>query len=194
MIEFLMALGVGLGLAAACGFRVFGPLLAAAIAARSGYLPLTPGFDWLATTPAIVALGTAALLEVAAYSIPWLDHFLDAIATPTAVIAGILASAAVLVDLPPSFRWAVSVIGGGGIAGLVQGATVLLRLKSTVLTGGLANPVLAVFEAVGGVGLALLAIVLPLVALVLIVALLVVVFRGAGRIVFGRPAHPPSPS
>lgn len=194
MIELLVAVGAGLGLAAACGFRIFGPLLAAAISARLGYLPLTPGFDWLATTPSIVALGTAALLEVAAYTVPWLDHALDTIATPTAVMAGILASAAVLVDLPPSLRWVVSVIGGGGVAGLVQGASVLLRLKSTALTGGFANPLVAVFEAVGGIGLALLAIVLPLLALALVVALLVVVFRGAGRIVFGRPAPPPSPS
>ena len=194
MIELLVAIGAGLGLAAACGFRIFGPLLAAALAARLGYLPLTSGFGWLATTPAIVALGTAALLEVAAYSIPWLDHALDTIATPTAVMAGILASAAVLVDLPPSLRWVVSVIGGGGVAGLVQGATVLLRLKSTALTGGLANPVVSVFEAVGGIGLALLAIVLPLLALALVIALLVVVFRSAGRVVFGRPAHPPPSS
>lgn len=194
MIDWLLALGAGLGLAAACGFRVFGPLLVAAIAARTGHLPLTDAFSWLATTPAIIALGTAALLEVAAYSVPWLDHALDTIATPTAVIAGVLASAAVMVDLPPTLRWAVSIIGGGAAAGLVQGATVLLRLKSTAFTGGLANPVLALFEAIGGVGVAILAVALPLLALVGVVALLVVVFRGAGRVVFGRPAHPPPPS
>lgn len=194
MIDLLLALGVGLGLAAACGFRVFGPLLVAAIAARTGHLPLTESFSWLATIPAIVALGTAAVLEVAAYSIPWLDHALDTIATPTAVVAGMLASAAVMVDLPPTLRWAVSIIGGGAAAGLVQGATVLLRLKSTAFTGGLANPVVALFEMIGGVGMAILAVLLPLLALAGVVALLVVVFRGAGRVVFGRPAHPPPPS
>lgn len=194
MIDLLLALGVGLGLAAACGFRVFGPLLVAAIAARTGHLPLTESFSWLSTIPAIVALGTAAVLEVAAYSIPWLDHALDTIATPTAVVAGMLASAAVMVDLPPTLRWAVSIIGGGAAAGLVQGATVLLRLKSTAFTGGLANPVVALFEMIGGVGMAILAVLLPLLALAGVVALLVVVFRGAGRVVFGRPAHPPPPS
>ncbi|MEO5799301.1 MAG: DUF4126 domain-containing protein [Gemmatimonadales bacterium] len=191
MIELLLALGAGLGLAAACGFRVFVPLLIAAVAARSGHLPLAGGFTWLSSTPALVALGCATVLELAAYTIPWVDHALDTIATPAAVIAGILASAAVMVDLPPSLRWAVSIIGGGATAGLVQGASVLLRLKSSAFTGGLANPLVALFEAIGGVGVALLAVLLPLVALIAVIALLVVVFRSAGRVVFGRPAVPP---
>ncbi|MES2305017.1 MAG: DUF4126 domain-containing protein [Gemmatimonadota bacterium] len=194
MIELLLALGAGLGLAAACGFRVFVPLLVAAVASRSGHLPLSNGFSWLATTPAIVALGCATLLELAAYTFPWVDHALDTVATPAAVVAGILASAAVMVDLPPSLRWAVSIVGGGAAAGLVQGASVLLRLKSTAFTGGLANPLVALVEAIGGVGVALLAVLLPLVALIAVVVLLVVVFRGAGRVVFGRPAHPPPSS
>lgn len=191
MIALLLALGVGLGLAAACGFRVFVPLLVAAVAARSGHLPLANGFSWLATTPALLALVCATLLELAAYTIPWVDHALDTVATPAAVVAGILASAAVMVDLPPSLRWAVSIVGGGSAAGLVQGASVVLRLKSTAFTGGLANPLVALLEALGGVGVALLAVLLPLVALVAVIALLVGVFRSAGRVVFGRPAVPP---
>ena len=76
------------------------------------------------------AFGTATLLEIAAYYIPWFDHLLDTIATPAAVVAGMVASASVMVDLPPVLKWGVALIGGGGAAGLLQGATVLLRLKS----------------------------------------------------------------
>ena len=195
--EQLLSIAVGLGLAAASGFRVFLPLLAAGVASRLGYLPLAGGFDWLATTPALVALGVATVLEVLAYYIPWLDNALDTIATPAAIAAGVLASMAVLIDVPPGLRWAIGIIGGGSAAGLIQGITALLRLKSSALTGGLANPVIATIELFGAGTVALLAIVLPLLALTVIVVLLALAFRATGRLLFGRrrpPTNPPAPA
>ena len=106
--ETVLSITLGVGLAAACGFRVFVPLLVAAIAARSGRLNLSPDFAWLGGDGALLALSAATILEVLAYSVPWLDHLLDAVATPAAVVAGVVASAAVFVDLP---RHA---LGGGG--------------------------------------------------------------------------------
>ena len=185
-MESLLSLAVGIGLSAACGFRVFVPLLVAAAAARVGVLSLSPGFEWLASDPALVALGTATALEVLAYFVPWLDHLLDTLATPTAVVAGILVSAAVLTDLPPMLRWGLAVLAGGGAAGLVQGASVLLRLKSAALTGGLANPAVALAELAGSLLMALLAIALPALAVALVLALCILAYQVAGRILFGR--------
>ncbi len=194
-MEILLALGVGLGLAAACGLRVFAPLLVLGLAARYGALHLAPGFAWLASTPALVALGAAAVLEIAAYYVPWLDHALDALAAPAALMAGALAAVAVLGDLPPWLRWSVGLIGGGSLAGLAQGASTLLRLKSLALTGGLANPVVATGEWIGAFALALLAVAVPLLALALAVLVLAMVFRAVRRVAFGRrspSAVPPS--
>ncbi len=185
-METLLSLGIGLGLSAACGFRVFVPLLFASLAAHAGYLSLAPGFEWIGTPPALYAFATATLLEVLAYYVPWLDNALDTIATPAAVIAGMLASAAVLTDLPPFLKWSLAIIAGGAAAGMVQGATGLLRLKSAVFSGGLGNPVVATVELVGALGMTLVALTLPVVALVLVLVLCVVAFRLAGRILFGR--------
>lgn len=69
-LQALIGIALGLGLAASAGFRVFVPLLVAAVAARLGVLPLADGFQWLAGTPALVTLGVAALAETAAYFIP----------------------------------------------------------------------------------------------------------------------------
>lgn len=171
-MDQLIAIAIGLGLAAACGFRVFVPLFAASVAAHSGSLPVTAGFDWLGSQAAMVAFGSATLLEVGAYYVPWLDHALDVIATPAAMIAGMVASAAVMVDVPPLLKWTVVLIGGGGIAGLMQGATVALRAKSGIFTGGLANVAVSSLELVGAAGTAILAIVLPLLGLALVVVLL----------------------
>lgn len=169
MEDVLLGLGVGLGLAAACGFRVFVPLAALSLAARAGYVTLADGFQWMASDTAALAFLAATVLELAAYYIPWFDHALDVVATPTSVAAGVLASAAMFVDLPPLLRWSVAVVAGGGLAGLLQSATVALRLKSTAITGGLGNPVVATVEAAGSAAASAVAIWLPLVALILAV-------------------------
>lgn len=183
-----LAVCAGIALAAAAGLRIFVPLLATSAAAHFGHLDLAPGAAWLATTPALAALGVAAVLEVGAYLVPVLDHALDAIATPLAVVAGVVLSAALFTDMPGYVRWILAVIAGGGSAGLVQGASAVLRLKSGLLTGGLGNPLVALAELTGALVLALLALLAPVVAVVLTAVLLVSAFRMARRLVFGRRA------
>lgn len=186
MSGLLLAVALGLGLAAAAGFRVFVPLLALGVAGKLGYLHLADSFTWLSSAPALLALVVATVLEVLAYYVPWLDHALDVVATPAALVAGAVSAAAVLGDASPMVRWLVPIIGGTGMAGMVQGATVLARIKSTALTGGLANPVISTVELVGAVATVLLAIFLPIAALLLLGAGCFLMFRASGRILFGR--------
>lgn len=172
-METFLSVLTGIGVAAACGFRVFIPLLALGLAGRSGVIPLNDSFAVLASLPALVALGTAAVLEVGAYYVPWLDNALDVAATPAAVIAGVLASAAAITDLPPVLAWGIALIGGGGAAGLLHGATSLLRLKSTAVTGGVANPVLSTGELVGALVTSALALLVPVACAVLLVLVVI---------------------
>jgi hypothetical protein len=190
----LVGVALGIGLAAATGFRIFAPLLIAGLAAHFGYLPLGDGFEWLASPPALLALGTAAVFETLAYFIPGVDHALDVLAGPATLAAGIVASAAVMTDIPPAVMWPVAVIAGGGAAGLTKGSTALLRAKSGAMTGGLANPVVATVETVGATGVAILAIVVPVLCVVVVVGLLYWAARKAGRLMFGRrkPPQPPA--
>jgi hypothetical protein len=55
-----------------------------------------------------------------------------------------------MTDVPPMVKWTAAVIAGGGIAGLTQGLSGMLRAHSTVLTGGIGNPVIATAELGGG--------------------------------------------
>jgi hypothetical protein len=187
-VTAFISVALGIGLAAATGFRVFLPLLIAGIAAHTGHLPLNDGFAWLAGTPALITLGTAAVFETLAYYIPGVDHALDVVASPATVAAGAVASAAVMTNVPPAVMWPVAIIAGGGIAGLTKGSTALLRAKSGLMTGGLANPVVSTMETVGATGLSIFAIVVPLVCLVAVIALLAWVVRKAGKVLFGRRA------
>jgi uncharacterized protein DUF4126 len=179
--EIAVSIALGVGLAAAVGFRVFVPLLVASIGAYTGHLHLSESFAWLGTLPAVIALGVAAVAEVAAYYIPGVDHLLDVIMTPTAVIAGALVSAAVIVDLPPLVKWVTAIIAGGGAAALTQSATALLRVKSTAVTAGFGNPVVASAELGSSLVISLLALAVPLLALGAVIVLVLLVFRRMRR-------------
>jgi hypothetical protein len=158
------------------GLRIFVPLLVVSIAAYFGKIHIASSFAWLGTVPAMAMLGVAAVVEVAAYYIPGVDNLLDTVATPVALGAGTLMVAAPLWDMPPLLKWSAAVIAGGGAAGLTHGVTSLLRAKSTVTTGGLGNPVVATTELGGALGLSLLALALPVIALLLVVVMALAVF------------------
>ena len=175
--ESLLGIGVGLALAAAAGFRVFVPLLVLSLAARGGWVELSPSFEWLSSTSASVALATAMALEIAAYYVPFFDNMLDGLAAPVAVLAGILASASVLTDLPPWLQYGIAIIGAGGTAGVVHASTSLLRLKSSAATAGFGNPILATLELAGSVLIALLAVLAPLFALAAVAAIIWLVVK-----------------
>jgi len=164
-LELVLAVAMGVGLAAAVGFRVFLPMLVLSIGAYSGHLTLTSGLAWLGTPAAFLMLSVAAAVEILAYYIPGVDNALDVISAPAALVAGTVVSAAVMTDLPPMVRWTTAVIAGGGAAGVVQGLTSLLRAKSTTMTAGLGNHAIATGELAGALTLSLLALAAPLVAL-----------------------------
>src|SRR5437762_2428266 len=63
-METLLAICAGLGLAAACGFRVFVPMLITSIAVHAGHLHVTPGMAWIGSTPALITFSLATALEL----------------------------------------------------------------------------------------------------------------------------------
>ncbi|MGB9333114.1 MAG: DUF4126 domain-containing protein [Steroidobacteraceae bacterium] len=192
--EVALSIALGVGLAAAVGFRVFLPMLVMSIAAYTGHLTLSSGLAWLGSAPALLTLALAALLEIIAYYIPGVDNLLDALATPAALIAGTVVAAAVMVDLPPLVKWTTAVIAGGGAAGLTQGITSLLRLKSTSLTGGLGNHILATGELGGALGVSLLALAAPVLAVALVAVFCWFAIRVLRRLFRKREPAPDAPS
>ncbi len=193
-LEIALSIALGIGLAAATGFRVFLPMLVMSTAAYAGYLPLGESLAWLATPAALIMLAIAATAEIAAYYIPGVDNLLDTIATPAAFVAGTIVSAAVLTDLPPMLKWTTAVIAGGGIAGATQGVTALLRAKSTLFTGGIGNAGIATAELGSSLLMSLLALAAPFIALLLVVLFLWLAVRLIRKLGKGGPAATAPPS
>jgi hypothetical protein len=167
-METLLGLCIGIGLSAACGFRVFVPLLVMSLAAIMGWFEPMKGFEWLAMPSVCIALCFATLCEIGAYYIPWVDNMLDTIATPAAMVAGTLTTMAVSSGEMSQFAsWASAIIVGGGTATAVQMSTVAARGVSTATTGGIANPVLSTGEWIGAFVLSILAFLVPVLVVVL---------------------------
>ncbi len=145
-MEIFLSLCLGVGLAACSGFRVFVPLLLSSLAVHFGLANVTIGFEWMATWTAIGILATATVLEIGGYYIPWVDNLLDTIATPAAFAAGTLLTTSFVEIDNPILHWGLGLIMGGGTASFIQAGTSMVRLASTKLSGGIANPVVATFE------------------------------------------------
>jgi hypothetical protein len=188
----LAAAAMGIALSACAGFRVFVPMLAGALAGHFGIVHLPVDMAWLGGWPAIVLFGTAAVAEMAAYYVPFIDNLLDTIATPLSVGAGTVLAASLL---PVSenqqwLRWGVGLLAGGSAAGTIQLGTGLLRLFSSKLTVGTGNAVVATGENAAAISGSVLAFVIPVVIAVLILALIVwILVKLVRRIAGKRKPH-----
>ncbi len=163
-MEIVLSIALGISLAAACGFRVFAPLLVLGLAGRFCALPLTDVLAWTASATGLICLGCATLAETLAYYIPWVDNALDAISTPLALAAGTLMMGGQMEALPDAVQWGLAVVAGAGAAGAVQAGTSALRAGSSVTTGGLGNFVVATGENIMAVVGSVLAVIAPLLA------------------------------
>lgn len=179
--EWLPAIAVGLALSAVCGLRVFVPPLLLSVAAGLGWMELPADLTWLGRGEATAALAAATILEVGAYSVPWLDNLLDALATPLAILAGTLVTAAHLFELPaiadgdPALGWVLAAMSGGTVAAIVQLATVVVRGLVGAFSGGLLNFLVAAVELIGAVFFGILALLVPVLSGTLLVSAALIV-------------------
>jgi Domain of unknown function (DUF4126) len=160
LIEFMLAIS----LSAAAGFRVFVPLLALSAASVLGHVDLPAHFDWIENPQALGLFAIACVLEIIGYSIPWMDHLLDILATPAAIITGTIVAASVAPEMDPLVKWTLALAAGGGTAGLTKGLMNILRATSTAVSGGLTNPIFSALELLTAAVLSVLAITAPVVA------------------------------
>jgi hypothetical protein len=188
-LDVLLGILTGLGLAAACGFRVFVPLLALSLAARAERVVLADGFDWLSSKPAMVCLVAATMIEIAAYFVPFIDNLLDTIATPLAAVAGVMVTSALVVEVDPWLRWSLALIAGAGLATAVQVPTAAARGGATVASGGTLNAGVATGEVMAAGLLSGISILSPIVAPFLLVAVVLAAWQIRRR--RRRPARGP---
>lgn len=184
-VSYGFAVMVGFALSAACGMRIFAPLAVVSIATHFGWVDPGSGFAWIGSMPAMVCFVFACVLEILGMMIPWLDHVLDVAGAPVAAVAGTVVMASQLAGatgidtsaVPQWVTWALAAVVGGGVATGVHAAAGTLRVGSTAVSGGLLNPLFAIFETLSSFVLAGFAVLLPIVAVV--VSIIFVISLGA---------------
>jgi hypothetical protein len=183
--SFIPAIAMGIALSATAGFRVFVPMLAGALAAKFGIINTPADMEWLGSWTAIIVFATAAIAEIGAYYIPFIDNVLDTIAAPLSVAAGTVLASSILPmgEQEPWIRWGVALLAGGSVAGTIQMGTGLLRLFSSKATVGTGNAVVSTGENAAAVGASILSFLIPVVMAVLLVGLVVwIIAKVVGRL------------
>ena len=177
--DLVFAAAAGVAIAAACGLRAFLPLLALSLGVRFEFVRVDHAAEWIASTPVLVTLVWATVLEIAADKIPAVDHMLDLVATGLRPAAAGLAAWCTFEGLHPAMGIAAALVLGGGAMGL-HVAKAKVRLGSSMLTLGGANPVLSLVEDAISAGLSALALLAPIAAVVA-AGMVVWVFRRVFR-------------
>lgn len=176
-LQLISALCMGVSLSAACGFRVFVPLLVVSIAVRYTGLGVNEHFAWVGSDTALLCLSVATVVELIAYYIPLIDHALDAINTPLSLLAGAVITCGLLPEMPDYVQWGIGIIAGAGAAGVIQAGTAALRGVSTATTATVGNPVLSTLENICSIVGAVLAIVVPVLAALALLAICWLAYR-----------------
>ena len=178
-LNTLFALFLGIGLAAASGFRVFLPLFVLSLAAKLGgnYINIDESWMWIGNTSTLITLSVAMLVEVGAYYIPIIDNTLDTIAIPLAAIAGTFAVGVTLPEMNEVATWTLAIIAGGGTAATISGTTAAVRAVSTTTTAGAGNFLVNTGETFSSILLTIAAFVFAPLAFILVLFVLYVCYR-----------------
>jgi Domain of unknown function (DUF4126) len=141
--SLLTSAGLGLG----AGINAYATLLVFGLLAR--WQPTMFHDDmarFFASTPVLIVVGVLYLVEFLADKVPAVDHIWDVIHTLIRPAAGALVAWAAVSDrIPHGAVIVASVIAGGAALGS-HATKATLRGASTLMTGGLGNPILSLLE------------------------------------------------
>jgi hypothetical protein len=180
--DIVPSVALGIGLAACAGLRAWLPLLLAGGLARAGVIELGSSFQFISSNRALVLFAVATVIEIVGDKIPAVDHALDSMSTILRPAAGSLLAASVMWQISdPLTAVALGVAVGAPSALVPHAAKSLLRVGSTVLTGGLANPVLSFVEDAAALVLFILAVVVPVLVVAALLGVVFLILRRAAR-------------
>ena len=167
--NFFSSFCLAIGLAAACGFRVFVPPLIYGIFYKADFVELGDSWSWIGNDWIIILLIFASIIELLATYVPLIDNLLDFISTPASIIAGTILSFSSLSNLDPGLQWLLSIICGLGVTSSFQVSTVLLRAFLTTFSGGLLNPFFSLIEDILTVFISISSILIPIIGLIIVI-------------------------
>jgi hypothetical protein len=150
-----------LGLSGATGLNAWLPMVLTAALARAGWVDLDPAWAQLDSTPVMLALGALFILDFVGDKVPIVDHALHAAGTVVHPAAG-----TVLFDAHAGgdVSLLVSLVLGGGSAGVLHAARAVARPAVNGATAGIGAPAMSIVEDFAAFLLVLVAFLIPVIA------------------------------
>jgi hypothetical protein len=163
----------GIGLAVAAGLNAYIPLLIAGLLIRFDVVSFGAPYDLLGSTPALVVIGVLLAIEVFADKIPAVDSVNDVVQTVIRPASGAILFAGAATGIDSEWSQALALVLGLATAASVHATKATARPVINVATAGVGAPVVSTVEDGFSVGLALTALLAPVLALILMIVLLV---------------------
>jgi hypothetical protein len=183
------ALLTGLGLSAPAGLNAYIPLLTLALADRwTSLVELSGSYDAVSSDLGIAILVALLAVELVVDKIAGADHANDVIQTAIRPAAG---AYLMLASTDDELAPVLDVLFGGGLAGSVHAAKAGARGAVTLSTLGLGNPVVSALEDGAALAGSILAIVVPVLAVLLLAGFAAFAVWGIGRLLRRSRARPP---
>ncbi|MQY22134.1 DUF4126 domain-containing protein [Nocardia macrotermitis] len=174
-MEITSAVGAVLGafgLSGAAGLNAWLPLFVVGVADRMGWIDLGQPYHWLSSTLVLAGIAVLLVVDLVCDKIPAVDSAIHALGTVIAPTSGGILFAADT-SLNAHVPTAVAAVLGAVVAGGVHVGRSTSRPLVTGTTAGVGNPVVSILEDVSSMALTVLALVVPIAAFVVVVALLI---------------------
>lgn len=189
-MELLATLGRTLGFSLAAGVNLYATVAVLGLAARYGWVQLPEQFQVFNNPWVIGAAAVLYVIEFVADKIPWVDSIWDSVHTVIRPVGGAVIAVAALGDASPAVMGMIALLGGTVAAGshiTKAGTRVAINSSPEPFTNWFASLAEDVFV----IGLSLLTLKFPLLALLVSVTILVMIVWLARRLWrWLRPDHP----
>jgi len=180
-MEILATLGRTLGFSLAAGVNLYATVAVLGLAARYGWVELPEQFQIFNNLWVIGAAGFLYVVEFVADKIPWVDSIWDSVHTVIRPVGGALIAVASLGEASPAVMGLIALLGGTAAAGshiTKAGTRVAINTSPEPFTNWLASLAEDVFV----IGLSLLTLKFPLLALLVSATILVMIVWLARRL------------
>ncbi|HQZ40529.1 MAG TPA: DUF4126 domain-containing protein [Vicinamibacterales bacterium] len=177
-MDVLVTLGRTLGFSLAAGVNLYATVALVGLAARYGWVALPEQFEVFNNPWIIGAAAVLYAIEFFADKIPWVDTIWDTLHTFIRPVGGALIAVAALGEASPTVEGLVALLGGVVAAGS-HATKASTRVAANASPEPFSNWALSLLEDVFVVGLGLVTLKFPLLALGVSLAILLVMLLAA---------------
>jgi len=159
-----------IGLGASSGLNAWIPLLGLGLAQRFGVVDLSSRYAQLGSTWALAVLGVLFLIDLIGDKIVIIDHVLHVFGLVVAPVSGAVVFSA-QAELLSNSQPVLAAAAGIALGGTMHAGRSALRPVVSASTGGIGNPVVSLLEDMMAVVMVFLAILVPVISFVVLIAL-----------------------